>query len=372
MSVNFRLPGPTPLPPAVLQAMQRPMISHRGPQMKELYRSIMRRAKAVHRTDGDVLLLPGSGSAGWELAIVNLLSPGDAVLAVTLGDFGDRFARVGAALGLNVTRLAIEWGSAPTAADVRAALQATPEVKAVFLTHNETSTGVTIPLAEIAAVVREHGALVVVDAVGSVGGLPLIMDEWGLDFVLSGSQKAWMCPPGLVIAGVGPRAWDACSGSTYRRSFFDLKSAKTFAEDGMTATTPPLTLFYAFDAALDMILAEGVDEVWARHAELGARTRRLCADLGLSLFADPRTASDTVTAVGLPQGVSAKTILTLLRDEFATELQGGQGRMADTMLRIGHMGWVHADEIDRTVDAMGSAMGRLGILPSARSAAAVS
>ena len=362
MSVNFRLPGPTPLPPAVLEAMQRPMIPHRGPELKALFGSILARLRDIHRTDGDVLVWPASGSAGWEAAIVNLLSPGDPVLAVVTGDFGERFAKVAQAFRLDVRRLDVEWGKAAEPEQIRAALGEHPEVKAVFLTHNETSTGVTNPLPESAAVVREHGALVIVDAVSSAGGLPLLMDEWGLDFVLSGSQKAWMCPPGLMIAAVGPRAWGAYEAATYPRFFWDLKSARTFAADGMTPTTPPLTLLFALDAALDLILDEGVEQTWRRHAELGERTRKGVERTGLELFADRRFASNTVTAVELPKDISAKRVLSLMRERRGVELQGGQGHLTDRMVRIGHMGWVTASELDEAIEGLDDVAAELGIV----------
>lgn len=353
MSVNFRLPGPTPLPPAVLKAMQRPMIPHRGGELKTLFASILDRLKQAHRTGGDVLVWPGSGSAGWEAAIVNLLSPGDPVLAVVTGDFGDRFAKVAESFRLDVRRLDIPWGCAAEPGQVKAALELHSDVKAVFLTHNETSTGVTNPLADTAAVVRDHGALVIVDAVSSAGGLPLHVDEWGLDFVLSGSQKAWMCPPGLMIAAIGPRAWAAYESSTFPRFFWDFQSARAFAAQGMTPVTPPLTLLYALDAALDLIFEEGLERVWKRHESLGERTRAGVLGLGLELFADPRYASNTVTAVSLPESTPARAVLRLLRERRQVELQGGQGYLADRMVRIGHMGWVTAEDIDNALAALG-------------------
>lgn len=366
MAVNFRLPGPTPLPPAVVEAMQRPMIPHRGPALKSLYSSILSRLREIHRTDGDVLVWPGSGSAGWETAIVNLLSPGDPVLAVVTGDFGERFARVAAAFMLDVRRLDVPWGQAATPDMVRAALERNPDVKAAFLTHNETSTAVTNPLKETAAVVREHGALVVVDAVSSAGGLPLLVDEWGLDFVLSGSQKAWMCPPGLMIAAAGPRAWAAYETGSFPRFFWDLKSARTFAADGMTPTTPPLTLLYALDAAIDLILEEGVEQVWQRHAELADLTRGGVERIGLPLFADPRYASDTVTAVSLPEEIPAKAVLNAMRQRHEIELQGGQGYLSDRMVRIGHMGWVSAPELEAVIAGLDDVAGLLGITRESR------
>ncbi len=360
MATNFRLPGPTPLPPAVVAALQREMIPHRGPAFQALYRSILARAKEIHRTDGDVLIWPASGSAGWEVAIANLLSPGDPVLATIIGDFGARFASVAEAFGLDVRRLECPWGSALTPEMLRAALERHPEVKAVLLTHNETSTGVTNPLRDLAAVVRDHGALVVVDAVSSAAGLPLLMDEWDLDFVLSGSQKAWMCPPGLLITAVGPRGWDAYARSRFPKFFWDLRAARDAALKGMTPTTPPLSLLYAFDAALEMILDEGVEQVWRRHHELGERTRQGIRALGLQLFGDEANASDTVTAFVPPPGISAQAIVRRLEQDHGVFVAGGQAHLADVIVRIGHMGWVTAEDIDHCLTALGAVLETLG------------
>ena len=370
MGSNFRLPGPTPLPPRVRAAMQREMIPHRGPLLKELYSSILRRTKEIHRTDGDAFLWPASGSAGWEAAVVNLLSPGDPVLCVVGGDFGDRFARVAEAFQLDVRRLDVEWGRAATPELLRVALHEHQEVRAVLLTHNETSTGVTHPLSDLAAVVREHGALLVVDAVSSAGGLPLLMDEWGIDFVFSGSQKAWMCPPGLLIAAVGARAWDAYRRSTFPRFFWDLGSARDYARQGMTPATPPLTLCYAFDAALDLILEEGVEGVWRRHRDLGERTRRGVTDLGLALFSDEAYASNTVTALVPPAGLSAQRIIQAMRRDHGVDVAGGQAHVSERMIRIGHMGWVDAGDIDAALAALGAVLASLGAEPAAVGAAA--
>jgi aspartate aminotransferase-like enzyme len=357
---NFRLPGPTPLPPAVLAAMQREMIPHRGPALKEMFRSIIDRAKVVHETDGDVIVLPGSGSAGWEIAVTNLFSPGDPVLCLNGGDFADRFGRVAETFGLTVHTVEVAWGQAVTPEILSAALERHPEVKGILLTHNETSTGVTNPLPELAAIARTHGALVVVDGVSSVAGLPLKMDEWGVDFVLSGSQKAWMCPPGLVIAATGPRAWDAYQHSTFPRFFWDLGTARNSANEGMTPTTPPLTILFAFDAALDMILEEGLANVFARHRELGELTRFGIQSLGLQLFADLTYASNTVTSFVPPTGSTAKDVIREMRDAHGIDVQGGQASYADAMVRIGHMGWVDREDIVITIDALGSVIRVLG------------
>src|SRR5918994_4048001 len=303
MSVNFRLPGPTPLPPQVLAALGRDMIPHRGPAFRALYREILERAREVHRTDGDVLTWAATGSAGWEVAVVNLLSPGDPVLVAVNGDFGERFARVAGRLGIDVRRLDVEWGEPVLPGEVRSALEAHPEVRAVFLVHNETSTGVTNPLRDLAAVAREHGALVVVDAVSAAGALPLEVDDWGIDFVFSGSQKAWMCPPGLLIAAAGPRAWAAHQRSTYPRFIWDMGDTKKAADQGMTPATPPLSMIYAFRAALGMITDEGVEQVWERHRQLGAMAREGIMSAGLRLLAQRGFESDSVTAFLPPPNV---------------------------------------------------------------------
>ena len=366
--LNFRLPGPTPLPPAVREAMRRPMIHHRGPLLKRFYVDLLAKLRQIHRTEHDVLVWPGSGSAGWEAAIVNLLSPGDAVLATVIGDFGDRWAKAAARLGLDVRRLDCPWGQALTVEELSEALERNPDVKAVFLTHNETSTAVTNPLPELAAAVRDHGALVLVDAVSSAAALPLETDAWGLDVVLSGSQKAWMCPPGLVIAAFGLRCWDAYEASRYPRFFWDIRSARDMASQGMTPTTPPLTLLYALDAATDLIQAEGLEKVWERHARLGRKTRDGVTDLGLELLADPNHSSDSVTAVNVPEGLTSRRIIDHMVERHRVLLQGGQGPMVETVVRIGHMGWCDEVAIDDVLASLAATRNELGLPVAGRAA----
>ncbi len=359
MTVNFRLPGPTPLPPQVTAALSREMIPHRGPVFRSLYRETLRMARDAHRTDGDVLTWAATGSAGWEVAIVNLLSPGDPVLAAVNGDFGERFSRVAVRLGLDVRRTEASWGEPLQPDALHASLNDHPDVAAVLLVHNETSTGVTNPLQELAAVVRDHGALVIVDAVSAAGALPLETDSWGLDFVFSGSQKAWMCPPGLLIVAVGRRGWDAHAQSRFPRFFWDLADVKALADQGMTPTTPPLSMIYAYHAALQMIGAEGIENVWQRHRALGELTRDGVRRAGLHLLARSGFESNSVTAFHPPAGVAASEMLRMLRDEFGVEAQGGQSHFAEKLIRIGHMGWVHEKEMLEAILAIGEAVQRL-------------
>ena len=363
MSVNFRLPGPTPLPPQVVAALGREMIPHRGPAFRALYSETLKLAREIHRTDSDVLTWAATGSAGWEVAVVNLLSPGDPVLVGVNGNFGERFARVAGRLGIDVRRLDVEWGEAILPVQLQSALEAHPDVKAVFLVHNETSTAVTNPLRELAAITREHGALVVVDAVSSVGALPLEVDAWGIDFVFSGSQKAWMCPPGLLIVAAGPRAWAAHQRSGYPRFFWDMSEVKKAADQGMTPTTPPLSMIYALRAALGMITEEGIEQVWDRHRRVGSMTREGITSAGLRLFAQPGFESNSVTAFEPPAGVAAGDLLEMLRRDYGVEAQGGQGHLADLLIRVGHMGWVHEPEMRQAIAAIAESCVRLSTPP---------
>jgi aspartate aminotransferase-like enzyme len=359
MPVNFRLPGPTPLPPQVIAALGREMIPHRGPAFRALYSETLKLAREIHRTDGDVLTWAATGSAGWEVAVVNLLSPGDPVLVGVNGHFGERFARVADRLAIDVRRIDVEWGEAILPAQLQSALEAHPDVKAVFLVHNETSTGVTNPLRELASIAREHGALVVVDAVSAAGALPLEVDAWGIDFVFSGSQKAWMCPPGLLIVAAGPRAWEAHQRSEYRRFVWDMSDAKKAADQGMTPTTPPLSMIYAFRAALGMIVDEGIEQVWDRHRHLGSMTREGITSAGIRLFAQRGFESDSMTAFLPPAGVTAASLLEMLRRDYGVEVQGGQAHLADRLIRVGHMGWAHEPEMRQAIDAIVDACARL-------------
>ena len=368
---TLRIPGPTPVPPEVTAAMGREMISHRGAEFCAFYRELLDLARRAHRTEHDVLIWPGSGSAGWESAVVNLFSPGDQVLATVCGDFGHRFAGVAEAFGLDVERLDVPWGRAVTPDAVREALALRPGTKAVLVAYNETSTALTNPLPGIARVAREHGALVVVDAVSAAGGLPLETDAWGLDVVLTGSQKAWMCPPGLLIMAIGPRAWAAHETARFPRSYWDWTAARRQAEEGMTPSTPPISLLYGLDAALRMVFAEGIEAVWARHAQIGAMVRANLAGRGLDLFSDPEYASDTVTGFRPPEDVTARAVVRAVRERHGIAIEAGKGAIVDDIVRLGHMGWVHEPEMRFALDAIGETVGWLATGTAAAAATTV-
>lgn len=366
--MNLRIPGPTPCPPEVLQAMSGQMIDHRGPEFADLLQRVSSRLKDYFKTSNEVLLLTCSGTGAMEAAVVNTLSPGDKVLAVSIGSFGDRFAAIAEKYGARLTRLNYEWGTAADPAEIRAALQADPEIKAVLVTHNETSTGVTNPLREIAEVVRAHDKLLLVDAVSSLGSIPLAMDEWGLDVVVTGSQKGWMVPPGLGMISLSERAWRAYEQAKMPRFYFDLGEAREYARRGQTPATPAVSLFYALDVALTILDKEGLENVFARHARIGERTREGVKRLGLSLLADERYASNTVTAVCVPEGINANEWLAKLRHEHQVVLASGQGKLNGKIVRIGHLGLVSEADIDQVLDAMAASLKALGFVPTAAGA----
>jgi aspartate aminotransferase-like enzyme len=360
METNLRIPGPTPVPPQVLRAMCRPMINHRGPEFKALLEELLAGLGPVFGTAGDVLIFPASSTGGMEAAIVNTLSPGDRVLAVSIGYFGDRFARIAADFGADVTPLAVPWGQAVSPAAVAQRLEADPTIRAVLVTHNETSTGATNDVEAIARVVTRSPALLIVDAVSSLAALPLPMDAWGVDVVVAGSQKALMVPPGLALVAVGPRAWQAHRTARLPRHYWDFTAAATSQRKGQNPYTPALSLYYALAEALKMIRAEGLEAVYARHRRLGAFMRDGVRALGLELFADPASASDTVTSIRVPPGVDGKQVLRALREEHGVVMAGGQGPLDGKILRVGHLGWVHESDLAATLKALDAVLHQMG------------
>lgn len=350
--MNLRIPGPTPCPPEVLQALSGPMINHRGPEFAVLLERCTEHLRPAFQTASDILILTSSGTGAMEAAVTNVLSPGDQVLAVSMGYFGDRFADIAETYGARVIRHSVEHGQAVDPRDVRRLLRQHTGVKAVLVTHNETSTGVTNDLRAIAEAVREAGPLLLVDAISSLGSIPIEMDAWGLDLVTSASQKGWMVPPGLAFVAVSGRAWQAMATAKMPRYYFDLKTAKQYAEKGQTQSTPAISLFYGLDVAFGLLEREGWPAVYERHRRIGEHMRAGLRALGLELFADPEHASNTVTAVRLPEGVSEAELIKRLREGYGIVVAGGQGPMTGKLLRLGHLGLVQESDLDAVLDAL--------------------
>ncbi len=358
--MNLRVPGPTPCRPEVLAAVGRQMINHRSSEMGEIVQRIKGSLQCFLSTQRDFLLLTTSGSGGLEAAVVNTLSSGERVLGVDAGAFGNRFCSIAESYGAELIRLELEWGQAVQPERIRRALQDEPEIRVVLLTHNETSTGVTHPLETICQTIREESdALILVDAVSSLGAIPLPMDAWGIDLVVTGSQKAWGAPPGLAMIGVGERAWEARQRSTLPRFFLDLARYRYAARDGFPFT-PAVSVFYGLDRALELMVEEGPEAVYARHARVAERVRSGVRSLGLSLLADERFASNTVTAVKVPEGIDGKELARVLREDYDTVLGGGQAHFAGRIFRIGHLGWVTEEDVDLTLAAIRHALSDLG------------
>jgi len=363
---HLRIPGPTPLPDAVREAGGRQMVNHRGPEFKELLARATEGLKRAFRTENDLVILTCSGTGGLEAAVVNHLSPGEPILSVSIGVFGDRFAKVATRYGADVTKLDVEWGQAADPAAVSEALgrmvQEGRPAKAVLVTHNETSTGVTNPLQELAAAARAAApeALILVDAISGLGAVPFESDAWDLDVVVTGSQKSWMVPPGLAMVSVSPRAWDAAASATMPRFYLDLAMHRDSATKGETPWTPAVGVCFALDVALDLLEQEGYPAIFARHAACGAAARAGLSALGVRLFADPSRASDTVTSAHVPEGVEWPALNKELRSRGLV-LAGGQGTLTGKIFRLGHLGSVTVDEILAALAIMEDAFEALGL-----------
>ena len=359
---NLRIPGPTPLPDEILQAMSRQMINHRGAEFGQILNDVTAELKQMFQTTGDIFLLTGSGTGGLEAAIVNTLSPGDKVLSVSIGVFGDRFAKIAEKFGAEITPLNFEWGKAADADAVRKALHAKPEIKAVLVTHNETSTGVTNDLASISSIVKEFDKLLLVDAISSLGSINLPIDDWHIDVGVTGSQKGWMVPPGLAMVSVSQEAWQAHSNARMPRFYWDFAQAKSYLEKAppQTPWTPAITTVFALSVSLEMMLKEGLPNIIARHARVGKAARDGIKSLGLSLFAEESHASNTVTSVKSPDGLDTGRMLKILREEQQVVLAGGQQTLAGKIFRIGHLGWVTEDDIKTVISALKVALPQAG------------
>jgi aspartate aminotransferase-like enzyme len=359
---NLRVPGPTPIPSEVLNALNNPMINHRGPEFAAILRRVTLRLQYFFQTASPLLTFPASGTGGQESAVANLFSPGDHVISITIGVFGNRLATIAEKFGLQVTRVEFPWGQAADPTVVEERLKSSAPYKAVLVTHNETSTGVANDIETLARLVRQVSpdALIVVDAVSSLGCIPLEMDPWDLDVVFTGSQKGWMTPPGLMMIAVGPRAWEANKTAKLPRFYFDWQIARKSLEKWQHPTTPPVSTFYALDVALEMMLAEGREAIFERHQRIGEYVRWRAKEIGLQLLADHDYASNTVTAILTPQGIDTKALLKKLREEDQVVFAGGQAHLDGKIFRIGHLGYFEEADLVEAMDKLEIRLGEMG------------
>lgn len=348
------LPGPVTVAPPVLEAAARPLINHRGPEFAALLERITTALPPVFGTGAEVVLLGSSGTGGLEAVLTNLFSPGERLLSCAVGAFGKRFAEMAAHYGYEVEPLETPVGAAldPTALAARLERDGRREIAGVLLTHNETSTGVACDMAAIAAVLRAHGAISLVDSVSGIAASEFRMDEWGYDAVVTASQKGFAAPPGVAMVALSERAWRRTGGAASRRYYFDLQRARDFARIGETPWTPPISILYALDVALQRYHAEGMTAVIARHANYAAMVRERFEAMGFTLVSRPGAHSPTIVAAYPPPGVDSKSLLKNLRENHGLVLAGGQGELAGKIVRFGTMGDVSEADVRGALDAI--------------------
>lgn len=352
-------PGPTPVPARVLLASAQPIIHHRTPQFSKIFADAKMGLKEIFQTKQDVLMLAASGTGAMESAVTNLFNPGDQVLVINGGKFGERWTKLGKTFGLEVIELKVEWGRGVKVDDVSAALAAHAGIRGVFVQASETSTTAVHPVEEIAALTRKRDVLLVVDGITAVGVYDLPMDRWGIDALITGSQKALMLPPGLAFIALSARAWERSKGVKTPRFYFDLARERDNLAKDTTAWTPAISLITGLREALLMMRAEGLPRVFARHARLAAATRAAAAALGLELVA-PTAPSPAVTGIYVPPAVDGKKLVGYLRDRMGVTFAGGQDHLTGKIVRIGHLGYVGAFDVVAAVAALEMALRKFG------------
>jgi len=362
-------PGPTPIPNEVALAMSETMIHHRTPQFNKVFDEAREGLKKLFGTKNDVLMFASSGTGAMEASVANLFSPGDKVLVVNGGKFGERWLNIANAYGLSPIEMKVPWGQAVKVADVEMKLKADPDVQGVMIQASETSTTVLHPVKEIARLTK-NGPLFLVDGVTAVGVVPMPVDEWGLDVLVTGSQKALMLPPGLGFIALSDRAWEKTKQAKLPRFYFDLNLERKNQQKGSGAFTPAVSLIFGLRASLKMIEREGVENVYARHARLCRATRAGATALGLKLLA-PESPSPAATGIYLPDGIDADRLLDYLRDNMNITLAEGQDQLKGKAIRIAHVGYMGAFDVITAIAALEMALRRFGAeIPFGRGVAA--
>jgi serine---pyruvate transaminase len=356
MKRHLFTPGPTPVPPQVLAALAEPIVHHRSPDYRPIFRNCLDRLTTVFRTAREPLMFTASGTGAMESAVANIARPGDRVVVVSAGNFGQRWVQIAQAFECDFDVVDYEWGEMPAAEDLAARLRELGGAKAVLVTHSETSTGVVADVRALAAAAAEAGAFSVVDAISSLGAVPLETDEWGIDVVVAGSQKALMTPPGLAFAATS----HATDGGRARGYYFDWARNRKAQEKLDAAFTPAVSLVVALDVALGLLLEDGLEAAFDRHVRLGRACREGAKAMGLELFSPDDDSSAVVTAVKMPDGVEAGEVVLSLRDRFGITLAGGQGPIKGKIVRIGHIGWFDVFDIATALAGLELALSEAG------------
>ncbi|GAA0440090.1 alanine--glyoxylate aminotransferase family protein [Lentibacillus halophilus] len=356
----LRIPGPTPVPPSVQRAMSQPMIGHRDQETKDLLKTITPKLKPIFGTEQDILILSASGTAGLEAAVVNAVQPDDDVLVIVTGAFGDRFVKICNEYRISVHRYDVAWGEAVSPDAIASYLSEHPEIKAVFATYCETSTGVLNPIEELARVVRQQtDTLFIVDGVSCVGGVQTKMDEWGIDILVTGSQKAMMLPAGLTFAAVSERAWHVIERNERPSFYLDFKRYRDSLANNSSPFTPALSLLLGLEQTLSMLEEEGLEQVYQRHQTMKEMTRAAFKALNIPLLTADEVSSPTVTAIK-PDDFEAEKLRGVLKNEFGLSAAGGQQHLKGQIFRIGHMGYCSPIDVLQTISIIETALHRIG------------
>ncbi len=351
-------PGPTPVPPEVLLSMAKPIIHHRTPQFQKILQEVEENLKYIFQTKNHVLIFTSSGTGAMEGAVCNLLSPGDKAITVQGGKFGERWTEICQAYGIIADIIDVEWGKAVEPKAIEKKL-ASGDVKAVFVTLCETSTGVETNIKAIAEVVKKTDAVLVVDAISGLGAVECKTDEWGVDVVVSGSQKGLMIPPGLAFASVSQKAWKLVEQSKCPKYYFDFKAAKKAMEKIDTPFTPAVTLIIGLNDALKILKEQGLESVMNRHKKMAKAIREAAKALNLSLF-NPTALSDAVTAVNVPQGVDGEKLVKIMRDEYGVGIAGGQAELKGKVFRVASMGYMNQFDIIVAISCLEIVLSKMG------------
>ncbi len=343
------IPGPSQVPPQVNSAMGRPIMGHRSGDFAKFHEQLAQKLKKIFQTENEVVILTGSGTAAMEASVGSVVNPNDPVLCIVTGKFGERFVELARTFKAEVTVLEYEWGSSYDLAEVKRVM-AEKQFKLVCATHNETSTGVANNIAFLGKLCKEKGALLLVDAVSSMGGMDIKTDAWNVDLMVTGSQKAFMLPPGLGLVAVSPKALEIINGNDSTNYYLSLKKAKKAQAKWSTPYTPNVSLFYALDEACNMILNEGLETVFSRHQLLARACREAVRALGLTLLAKDEDASYTVTA--FCGDVDTEAVRSLMKKKYGFAVAGGQDRLKGKIIRIGHMGYMDIADLLGAITAL--------------------
>ena len=360
MLKNYLLtPGPTPIPPRVLETMARPIIHHRTPEFQKIIQEVEEDLKYVYQTKNEVLIFAASGTGAMEGTVVNLLSPGDKAIVVRGGKFGERFGEICQAYGIEFIALDVEWGKTVDPKKIDDILKKEKKVKAVYVTLCETSTGVAADVEAIGRVLKNYEAALVVDAISGLAAVPIKTDEWGADVVVSGSQKGLMIPPGLAFVSVSPKAWQIIEKSTLPKYYFNFKAYKKALAKTDTPFTPAVNLMIALRESLKIIKEEGLDVIFERHKKLAFAVRSAVKAMGLELFS-PDAYSDGVTAVKVPQGIDGEKLVKTMRDKYGVGIAGGQDELKGKIFRIATMGYITASDLVVCIATIETVLNEMG------------